>query len=172
MVKRTMMLLVFGVVAAACSSMSVRTDFDRTVKFGKYSTFDFYAGPQGMNQLMLKRVRRAVASELRAKGLRRPISARADLMVEIRMRQHSEPRANSVSVGYGSWWGWGGGISTSQVSRVPVGSLVIDLVDGRTNELVWRGVAEGVLGKDPQRRAERIYKAVREMFSGFPPGRR
>ena len=34
------------------------------------------------------------------------------------------------------------------VSEVPVGTLVVDLVDGKKKELVWRGIASDTLNTD------------------------
>ena len=168
--KRALVILAMVAMAAGCTSMKVSSDWDRTVNFSRYRTFDFLATPAHLDQLTLRRIRRAVAGELRERGMHRPISTRADLLVEIRVTTHLEPRSSAISVGYGGgWWGgWGGGVSTSGVRNVPVGTLVVDLVDARTNQLVWRGTARGALSRNPQRRTEKILEAIVKMFGTFP----
>jgi len=51
------------------------------------------------------------------------------------------------------------------------GTIVIDVIDGHTNRLIWRGWAqnplEGVLDH-PQRFQARIHEAVTKMFARFP----
>lgn len=46
------------------------------------------------------------------------------------------------------------------------GTLVIDLIDARTNKLVWRGTAEGVI--DPGNLEPEIANYVDEIFDDFP----
>ena len=52
-----------------------------------------------------------------------------------------------------------------------VGTVVLDVVDARTNRLIWRGWAqnsiEGLLDH-PQRFQKRINEAVTRMFARFP----
>jgi len=169
MLKRILIGLTVVAAMAGGASLHVTTDFDRTVDFRRYTSFDFLASPGGIDQLTLRRVRRAVAAELRARGIGRSLSGRPDLLVAIRLRRSYRPRSSAVSIGYGSWWGgWGGAVSTSQVRQVPVGSLVVDLVDARSNQLVWRGVAEGAMSRNPERRKEKILLAVEKMFASFP----
>ncbi len=170
MFKRTVALVALLLMAGGCGSMKVSTDWDRTVDFSTYRTFDFLATPAHMDQLTLRRIRRAVAAELRERGMHRPISSRPDMLVAIRVSTHLEPRSSSISLGYGGgWWGgWGGGITTNQVGNVPVGSLIVDLIDARTHQLVWRGTARGALSRNAQRRSARIIAAIVKMFGTFP----
>ncbi|NOZ77699.1 MAG: DUF4136 domain-containing protein [Acidobacteria bacterium] len=170
MVKRALFILAMLAMVAGCTSMKVSSDWDRTVNFSRYRTFEFLATPATMDQLTLRRIRRSVAAELRERGMHRPVSSRADLLVAIRVSKHLEPRSSSVSIGYGGgWWGgWGGGVTTNRVRNVPVGTLIVDLVDARSNQLVWRGTARGALSRNPQRRTEKILEAIDTMFGTFP----
>lgn len=51
------------------------------------------------------------------------------------------------------------------------GSLIIDMVDAKTNQPIWRGVSEKRLsrGLDPQKQREILTSAVLEVLSQFPP---
>jgi len=64
-------------------------------------------------------------------------------------------------------------MATTTVTQIPVGTLLIDLVDAKKKELVWRGVASDTLNTDPNRTAEDREKKLRavaaEMFAGYPP---
>jgi hypothetical protein len=51
------------------------------------------------------------------------------------------------------------------------GSLVIDLLDSRTDKLFWRGWINGVVGDaidDQSRMEQRIDEAVARIFARFP----
>lgn len=161
--------LMVALAVTGCSTLRVYTDYDHQADFSSYTSFDFLAGGRGMNQLMLRRARRAVADQLRAKGLHRAERG-ADLLVALRGRKHLERQWTSVHLGYGYRWGrWGVGSSTTYVRNVPVGALVVDLVDAGTHELVWRGVARDYLSRDPEEAAAEVAHAVAEMFAAYPP---
>ena len=51
------------------------------------------------------------------------------------------------------------------------GTLVLDIIDARTNELIWRGWANTVLDHDPEPEEVHMYvnEAVRKMLEEFPP---
>jgi len=51
------------------------------------------------------------------------------------------------------------------------GTLFIDILDGKTKELIWRGKAEDYLGRNYQQEniSQRIIKAVSEILLNFPP---
>jgi hypothetical protein len=48
-----------------------------------------------------------------------------------------------------------------------VGTLLIDVIDAHTNELIWRGTASGIV--DPGKTAEQIQDVVARMLVNFPP---
>ena len=46
---------------------------------------------------------------------------------------------------------------------------MVDLLDGSTKQLVWRGVARDTLSDNPLKHEKKINKAVAKMFSSYPP---
>jgi hypothetical protein len=62
--------------------------------------------------------------------------------------------------------------STPTVSQYREGTLIIDVVDGRENELAWRGVVQGEMHekRDAQERQQAVDKAIKEALKDFPPG--
>jgi hypothetical protein len=78
--------------------------------------------------------------------------------------------------GYGypsSWaWGYGGygyggmGTSTSTVRTYETGTLVVDVWDAKTNQLVWRGtVTEIMLTPNATKMEKRIDKALKKLVN-------
>ena len=65
--------------------------------------------------------------------------------------------------------GFGYPISAS-VSGYAPGTLAVDVIDGRADELVWRGWAEGALFEPiaPERLADFIDEVVEKIMRGFP----
>jgi hypothetical protein len=51
------------------------------------------------------------------------------------------------------------------------GTLILDIVDAKKKELVWRGSANGILdpGASPDKKASKVNEAVTKTLADFPP---
>jgi hypothetical protein len=82
------------------------------------------------------------------------------------------PEQQTLDSFYGGFPGWGwhrywGGPVV--VEAYEVGTLVVDLFDTDTKQVVWWGSASGtVLGK-PEKNSKNLNKALEKMFKDFPP---
>lgn len=155
---------------AGCSSITTNVDYDTTAHFDAYHTYAFKDVHN--NAFQMKRVRAAIDNTLFTRGIKRA-EGKPDLWVVLHTRTKNDKLITTYDMGWGWGWGWGGGgYSTSRVSDVPVGTLVIDLVDTKARELVWRGVASRTIdpGETAQDRTGKIQEAVDKLFEGFPPG--
>jgi hypothetical protein len=78
--------------------------------------------------------------------------------------------ATVVSTECGSYWyGYEFGYTCFDYeSDVPVGTVIVDLVDSNTNATVFRGVMQGIVDNDGQADEERIANAVRKVFEEYP----
>lgn len=158
-------------LAALPASAKVTVDFDKSVNFSTYKTYAWRPGTPAKDPLMQKRIQNAVEAELTAKGLTKTDGA-ADLYVVTHASSKNEKQIDVNNLGYAGyrWHGWGGwGPTTVNMYEIPVGTLVVDLLAGKSNELVWRGVATETLSDNPQKVAKLINKVVTKMFKKFPP---
>ena len=167
----------------ACSGYSVKTDYDRSTNYAAYKTFDWYAASQrakaqarGMeNPIMDRRVHGAVEKELMAKGYKLETAAEPDFLVTYYpvYRDRKLRTSTSIGTGFGRRWGYGVGLrfSSSDVRHYKEGTIVVEIVDGRSNQLVWQAVAEGALtGLDHPEEAEaQVARAVKDLLDRFPP---
>jgi len=46
---------------------------------------------------------------------------------------------------------------------------VVDINDGKTKQLLWRGAAKGTLSDKPEKNSKKIDQAVTKMFKQYPP---
>ena len=53
---------------------------------------------------------------------------------------------------------------TVEVGTYNEGSVTVDLVDNKSNELVWEGVMQGVVPRKQEKRQEALAKAVASLF--------
>lgn len=160
---------------AACSnSLNVNADWNTTIDFTKYKTFDFQHDTLAYSSFTQERVRTEIANTLQSKGLTRDESD-PQLRVIWRVNTSTQTQYSTVSTGgyaYGpAWGGWGGyggmGMSTTTQETIPIGALTIALVDTKQNTLVWRGEADAQLEQGASN-AELVHEAIQRMFAQFP----
>ena len=60
-------------------------------------------------------------------------------------------------------WGGGMGSSTTTISEYDVGTLVIDIWDAETKQMIWRGSATKTIPKKPEKQAKLIDAAVAKL---------
>lgn len=177
---------VSGLVAvcalAACSTVSVTTNYDRTVSFAKYRTYSLSPASKGqtLSPSSEAALRDALRAELAAKGIVEASSGRADVAVvrhvftqeKLSVQQYTDwgYGFGGWPYGYGYYGMWAGAPQTyTDVSQYTEGTLVLDLVDNRTKKLVFRGVGTAVVG-GPESNANKIREAVRKIVADVPIG--
>jgi len=165
------------VAGSGCSSISVQTNYDPGADFAKYKTYSWLETQQISSPFVRAHIEAAVDKQLQAKGLLRTDTG-ADLKVAVHTRFSKEVKLSvySITWGYGWVWGpayYGSGDRTAnmQVLEVPVGTLIVDLVDASRNELSWRGTATSELHSEDSAEKEHdvLDEAVRRLFERFPP---
>jgi hypothetical protein len=60
-------------------------------------------------------------------------------------------------------------VSTTSVDVTEIGTLVIDIFDSKSNQLIWRGMSSDALSSKPEKDAKKLSKEVSDMFKNFPP---
>jgi len=172
--KRIGWLASFALAAAlvACSSISTNADYNPATDFSKYQTFGWHETNSIKDQIWHDRIRSAITAELQRKGLRLDES-NPQLWVAAHTRLDEQTQINTYNTGWGYGWGWYGGMGmqTSTVQQIPVGTLIVDLVDANQKELVWRGTATKTLdpGSSPEEKQKHLDEAVQKMFGNYPP---
>lgn len=162
------------VAALGCSTLQISTDYAPGTDFSKYKTFTIKEGNPPKNQIAAERVKSALTGALEAKGFK-GASEGGDLNVFVHFQAGKETQLNTTGYGYGGWggWRWGGygGMQTTTVQEIPTGTLVVDLVDGKTNNAVWRGIAKDEISTSatPEERNQKVADVFAALFENFPP---
>lgn len=164
-------LLLVGAVTGGCSNISTSYDWDTAYDFSQLKSFNWSPVPAdaGGDPLARTRIRTAVTRILEEKGYREQPS-RADFRLAIHFTTREKVDVVDWGYGYGRRRIWRSGSDLS-VYDYTEGTLVVDMIDNRTDELVWRGSATGVVSpnRTPQERIESTNRAVEKLLSGFPP---
>jgi hypothetical protein len=173
--KRAMLAFLSVAAAAvfACSTLSTNADYDPSTDFSRYKTWDLKDDGSINNPLLAKRIETAVGGELAKKGMTRNTS-NPDLWVAVHGRLSKQTQIHTYDSGWGYGWRWGGGMTTSTVSEVPVGTLIVDLVDANRKELVWRGTASDTLDPEasPEKKEKNLQEAMAKLLEKFPPAKK
>jgi hypothetical protein len=165
-----MVLLFAGVLSA----QQVKTDYDRSANFGQYKTYS-WEQVKTKDTLDVDRIKNAVNTALTAKGWTMVQSGGDVSIVAMEMTQNQQT-LNTFYDGFGGGWGWrrfgGGGFgqATTTTETYKVGTVVVDLFDTKTKQLIWRGAASDTLSNNSDKNIKNLDKGVEKMFKNFPPG--
>jgi hypothetical protein len=174
-----------AITQAACSGMKIKTDYDpgAVQAMGEYRTYRWLSQPREpdarvYNKLVALRVTGAVEDVLNGKGYGMAEDA-PDFLVgwHAAIWGRLDVREVDRYYGYGHrrWRGRYGGTMYRdvQVREYEEGMLILDIVDGKSRELVWRGSAQAEIRSDvgPQKKEERIRRAAEKILEQFPPAR-
>lgn len=165
--------LLFLFIFASCSSVRVASDFDKEVDFNQYQTFAFYKpgiDKAKINDLDKRRILRAIEFNLSQKGMRK--SENPDLIISIFTKEKERVDVYNNYYGYGWYWHpWY--YQNPSVHRTAEGTLFIDLIDAKSNNLVWQGMGTADLRiSNMDAKEKRINEIVREIMAKYPPQRK
>jgi len=153
-------LLLFAV--AAVFGMSAKSDFEKSFDFNQLHTFEFKTDrasddPLSTNTLEAGRIQNALAAQLEANGFSQS-SDSPDFIVAFYSRTKEKSQIQSSGFGgrgfgFGRGFGWGYGIPYRArwrygfgpdiwTTTYTQGCVMADIIDTRTNDLVWRGVVK------------------------------
>lgn len=156
--------------ATATPAQRMKSSYDPAFDLSKLKTFDFNTAPRAKgdlvedNSLTDKRIKRALESQLTAKGYIRASDGTADLLIDYytRTRTRTGTRdSNPAQQGY-EWLGPLGGSHTETVLE---GTFVFDFTDASTGRLVWRGQITEIL--DRVKPTEKINRAAAKLIKQF-----
>ena len=159
-----------GALILACSTLTTNVDYDHTVNWSKYSTFELMEGTKSPVTFTQKRIEDGVTSTLVSKGWR-PVTSNPSILVYTHVVLSSEKQWNATSMGGFGYRGWGGmgGMATATQTNIPIGTLIVDLVDPNTKEMVWRGIAQDQVSANGEQKGQ-TDQAIAAIFKNFPPG--
>jgi Domain of unknown function (DUF4136) len=175
--RRILSLVVIALICAtACFAQEFRTDYDRSTDFNQYKTFS-WERVQTQDPLWVDRIKAAVNSALAAKGWVRVESGGNVSIIAMEMTQ-THQTLNTYYDSFGGGWGWGrrfggSGDSFGESTTIPdtyrLGSLVVDLFDSSTKNLIWRGSLSDALSDKSNKNIKNLDKGVMKLFDHFPP---
>jgi len=179
---RTVALVVAALAGASlvagCAVNPVTSDYDSSADFNKYRSFNFVARQSADGEpyksLLDKRLEAAITSEMQARGYKLvEAGAATDLVVDY--HAHVEEKQKIVSSPEPVHWGrgwydpWPAYNNTVRSVDYKQGTLIINLVDAATKQMVWQGTMQGTVKRsDLENPSAAVAAAVGKMFSEYP----
>lgn len=176
----------FGILSIlllpACSTLEVTANYDPSADFSKYKTYSWETPKSPVldssvnNPILNKRIAVAVDTQLAAKGFKK-VDSDADFLVGYHVALENKVSVTSMNNYYGyarGGWGWNypyrgrGGVDVYEYQQ---GTLVLDMVDPKTNSLIWRGSAQAEVDQYAKqaKKDKLLNDAVAGMLEKFPP---
>jgi hypothetical protein len=171
--KALSIVTVIMAAALACSTLKTSADYDPKTDFSQYKTWAWKDTQSIKDTLWVQRIQSALETELSKRGLARN-EQNPDLWVAVHARFTEQTQVTTYDTGWGYGYGYrygGGGMTTSRVEQIPVGTLIVDLADVKRKELVWRGTGTDTLNpqRSPEERDTALREALAKMFENYPP---
>jgi hypothetical protein len=164
--------MTWGLAFAACiiaTAQDVHHNSMPGVDFSRYHTYKWVsiAGGAHPNQIVDAEIKQAIDSQLAAKGLAKTDSDKADLYIGYQVAVDQEKQWNAW--GTGRWIG--GGMASATQSTIDIGSLVLDMYDPTTKQLVWTGTATKAIdpSSNQEKNEKHLNKAMEKLLKYYPP---
>jgi hypothetical protein len=171
------------IINAACSSLSVSSDYDKTTDFTKFKTYSFYGWEKNsdkiLNDIDKNRIETAFANEFTKRGMTL-VKENADLVVSLYIVTQEKQQTTATTTGmgggyggyygYGPGYGWGGGMATTTYNTYDytVGTLVVDVFDEKGKKLIFESTGKGTIDDNASKREKKIPYAVSQIMKSYP----
>jgi len=165
-------LMLFGLallVGTVLSAQDVKYNFMPGTDFGKYHSYKWVPieGGSHPNQIADAQIKSSVDSQLTGKGLTKTDGDKADLLIGYQVAVDQEKQWNAYGMGGARF----GGMGTATSSTITNGSLVLDMYDPTSKQLVWTGTATKTLNpsSNQEKNQKNLDKAMAKLLKNYPP---
>lgn len=174
--KRLLIILIPILLAGCSPQIMVYSDYDSAYDVSSYKTYDWGQkinieegrNPLHYNELNDKRIKSAVEDEMSLRGYElTPENPELILHYHIIVDDQSVVTTEPYGYRYGEYW------LRMETNIYPYreGSLILDLMDKRSNNLIWRAWAVVAVDEvDPEKVDKLIRTAVSRIFKKYPRG--
>ena len=163
-----------SVLLGGCASMAIQSDQDPAVSLDSYGTYTWSATQRApgdvrvtpaLNMQILEDIDRLLTD----KGYVR-VNTNADFSVSYQITVEGENIGATLSYYQGSNFGSDLGNPGTAARRYEEGTLIIDVLDGTSERLIWRGTATAEVRQrvNPEDRSAKVAEAVQKVLAQFP----
>ena len=169
--------LVLGTIAFSAQAQKPQIQWNNSYAFDAVKTFAWQDTPEtsleDRNPFMHSLIKNTIEAELATSGLTE-VEANPDVWVNYHASTTTDTQLRTDSYGYSmggygmAGWGYYGMAagpvsSTTRVVEYTRGTLVVDIWDAKSKELVWRGTVSDTLPDNVQKAEKLVVKAIGKM---------
>jgi hypothetical protein len=162
-------------------AQKVRVDLDKDADFSKFKTYNFLGWQDDIDKIINEfdknRIIDAFKAELDGRKLER-VENDPDMTFSLYLVIDQKTSisgytnySGGVGMGYRrGGWGWGMGHSTTTYNEEDYleGTMVLDVYDSESKNLVWQAVGVKTVTENPDKREKSIPKAINKLMKKFP----
>ena len=179
--KTFLTVLLFSAALPTAFGASTKSDYQKDFDFSRLHTFSFKTERDSRDRLATntieaQRIQKALTVQLEENGFTQA-SDNPDFVVAFYSRVKEKTEINSTGFGYGPAWGWGYGIPYRARWRWGLGPdiwtytytqgcVMADIIDIKTQELVWRGVVKDTVNGIGQSEKQ-VNSAAKDLIQRF-----
>jgi hypothetical protein len=174
-------LLPLTIVLAACSSVRVTTVVSPDANFGVLHTFKVLNVPLRRGTVSAAPTDPMLDNSINNRVLRQHLTnaftsrgyavdaANPDFTVAYYASLHGQLDVTAWDYGYpGRWGGWRERPGMVAVEPYVEGTVIIDVVDAKSHELVWRGRGVSDVSDNPETYSQSLNRTVMDIVKKFP----
>jgi Domain of unknown function (DUF4136) len=166
-------LVTLTALLSACASAPPKTNigWDTNINFSKYHTWAWKPDGSISDPVWARRCQDVLSDQLQTDGL---TQVNLDQNPDLWGVMHARFKAETQIVPFGPDWGyaWGGWAPVEDFEQqIPVGTIVIDLVDVKLKRAVWQGKGKDTIdpSKSNEAHEEQLIAVLKDLFAGYPP---
>jgi hypothetical protein len=160
-------------LASVAHSQDIKVNAMPGTDFSKYHEYKWVAVEGGghPNQIVDAEIKQSVDAQLAAKGFKKSDSDSAGLFVAYQIAVDQQKQWNAFGTGGGLRFG---GVGSATSSTINIGTLVLDMYDPASKQLVWQGSATKTMdpGQSQEKNQKNMDKAMQKLLKDFPPKRK
>ena len=176
-------VLAFVMAMISCSSMKVAVEKKEGTDFSRYKTYSFLGWQNNSGELLSVEdkaiMRDAFVKEFERRGLEK-VDRGGDMEISLFIITSEEVAVSGyndyVGKGYGGYYHYAGGVGSPTGSynnnyktrSKMVGTLIMDVFDGKSKDKLWHVLANGTVEKNPKRRPSSMPGKIATIMKDFP----
>jgi hypothetical protein len=155
-------------VSTLCLAQKTSINWNRSTDFSSYHTYMWERSPNPAKGEWNQRILDDVDKQLQAKGLTK-VDSNPDLWVVYSNSIQLDKQV--VGVGYvsGGLPLTSGGPAGYSTFVNKIGTLVVEIADTKTKQLVWRGAVSDTISNQQSKNIKTLDTAVTKLFRDYPP---
>ena len=156
------------ITSAVAVGQQVSVNYNHGQSFAQYHTYAWGSNNanQIQNSILAQVAQQDIDNAMAAKGFQKVSEAQnPDLIL-------TASGGERAQTSYNAWGmrGIGGGFGGITPEQNVEATMVVSLYNPKTQELLWRGIAQNTLSNNGNKNQQMVEKAVQKMFKQWPKG--